>query len=850
MRLSLRRAPSLPTVLALLALLALTSGCGDSPTGPRPPDPTVLYPGVVATGRVQSLRDTVRYVLDLHDVAGAAIYFTVPGEMMRLEIFDASGRRLAMAFDEHHVGSPQRFLPRFLPPSPDRYRVEVSSVSSDAPGGYTIRVIAGSSAPEHVPAVMTVGSVVSGEDLHHRWDVDTFAVTAVRTQLVALYVRRTKPGAGGVAVRAWNPESYPPEFIGAGPADTLLGSVSTSPFTLVAGSHWTFTVGYGEIAPDSGSTGYELLLKPVNVAPESVPATLTPGDTVRESIDYASDIDQFTLSGTPGARYNVFSDAPGAPPHAVSVVVDGPTFGPVGVGALAGGHALADNATGVFIMPPGGTVTVTVREYTSIAGTTTGAYRLLVYPIDSRPEGTSATLALDQPTTSRLEMLGDVDTYTLTIPRDTIVNIMVRGAGTTGRPLGFTLLGPRDSAIGGRTLGQEYAGVVGDSAGVGAFLFRAGSYSLRVAGGSTYGVGYVGDYRILPRAVNTATESRSATITVGDSVHGERLDFPGDVDRFHVSLTAGDSVYLKLLAAAPNQVPVVLGLFESATDSATRPIGDIFTIVRSGDYYVDVRGATRGIDLTETGDYAFRIGRITGAPEDRAAELALGDTVRSAIDVRGDADDFLLLASAGTTVSGTMQWGGAERPNVWVELRDPATGTMLDSSHINHETMGHAVVPASGTLRVRVHELYGPCNAYGCSGPFGSGPYSFVLRTIDRAPETRSASYTLGDTVSGESILPAADIDEYAFSATAGDTVDVFFQTPMGTWGWGGLKITLIDLSTGTSLGSVSSTNPTDRLEDIVIPRVVLPSTGVYQIRVEGHDSREGKGAYRFRVAR
>lgn len=268
MRLFLRRVSRLR---ALLAFVPIAVGCADSRTGPRPPDPGVLFPGGVAIGRVETLRDTMRYMLDLHDVEGGAVYFTVPGEMMRLEIFDAAGTRVATAFDEHHTGSPQRFIPRFVPTSADRYRVEVSSVTSNAPGEFAIRVFGASSAPEHVSPVMTLGSVVRGEDLHHRWDVDTFALSVTETQLVTLTVRRTKAGTGDLAVRGWDAGYY--YFgIAAGPADTVLGTVTTPPFTAPAGSQWVFQVSYGDTGPDSGSTGYEILLRPVNAAPGAAPA--------------------------------------------------------------------------------------------------------------------------------------------------------------------------------------------------------------------------------------------------------------------------------------------------------------------------------------------------------------------------------------------------------------------------------------------------------------------------------------------------------------------------------------------------------------------------------------------------
>ena len=600
---------------ALLALLVLSSGCGDSPTEPKPPGPGILYPGALATGTITSLRDTARYDLDLSEGKDVVIYFLVKGAQLRLEVRDGGGTLTAATSDADNPGLPQRRFTTIIHASQKHYRVDVSSVASDAASDYEIRVAAASTAPEHVPATLPIGTIVTGEDLGHRWDVDSFAVNPTTTQLVSLYARKTKSGPATLFVHGYDPSQYYPTDLDVGATDTILGIAASQPFTLAAGSHWVFRVGYGTTAPDSGSTPYELELRPIDTAPESAPATLAAGDSLTESIDYPRDIDVFTLAGTPGARFNLFVEALGPTPQTVGVSVDGPDAGGLWVSALTG-HPLAENATGVFTLPASGKVTLTASgSAPGTAGHTngsTGAYRVFAYPIDPRPEGTSAVLALDEKKASQLEMLGDVDELTMSVSRDTMVNVVVRGDSTTGRPIVFTLLDARDSVLVQRERGAgSYPYVDGDSAGMGTTLLAAGTYTLRVAGmySAAGGRGYVGPYEILPRTVNTAPETAPATVAAGDTVRGESLDFPGDIDRFHLALVAGDSIHFVVLDVPSGNVRMAMGLFDSATGRAVAGPSEVFVVPADGDYYIEAVGGSRGIDLTETGGYAFTVGR-------------------------------------------------------------------------------------------------------------------------------------------------------------------------------------------------------------------------------------------------
>ena len=843
--------PRRPATLVTLALLAIASGCGDSPTAPRPLGPTVLAPGAVSLGTIQSMADTAHFSLVLTEGKDAMIYLMARGDLLRLEVRDSTGRLVTATSDAHNTTAPERRVTAVIPASPYRYHVDVSMVNGTAASDYEIRVVAASYAPEHVPSAMTVGAIVSGEDLEHAYDVDSFTVSVDHDQLVNLYLRKTVHSDAIVTARLFGPYSqYLPGGISAGAADTVLGRSGSGRFTLAAGSHYVIRVYYAN--PDTAKTAYEMELHPIDPAPEAAPAALVPGDTIHESIDYLGDVDDFTLTGAPGSRYNLFAEADGNAPHGVTAVLAFGSWNDPAITANAGAE-LAATASGVFTLPASGILQIHVYDSDGWAAGHVGPYRLFAYPIDERPEGTSADLAFDQATTSTIDLPGDIDEFTLTIRTDTAVNVELRRPDeAAGRPLRFTLLTAGDSE-----LTHGILGIPADTAALGTRWLRPGTYKVRVEPTSSVSGGFAGSYEIVAHTVSPAPEHGAGTIALGDTIRGELLDFPGDIDRFHLSLAAGDSVYLRLAGIAPEVgaraylYRATDGRFIGGTEASGGWDGQsaVITIADAGTYYIEVTGSTAGVAQTEIGPYELAINRITTAPEDRAGTIALGDTVASWIETPGDADDYTLVAPAGTEVTGGFRDSTDTHCCIQLRFIDPATGVVIKQPPYGNEGLGRVTVPAGGALRVRISEP-ADCAYYGCYSPGLRQRYRFWVVAVNRAPETRPAAFAIGDTVSGEWIDPVGDIDEYSFSATAGDTVDVYFQTPMGTWGYEGLKMSLVDAATGATLGTLTSNNPTANLEDIALSRVVLPSSGSFMIRVEGTNAADNKGVYRFRVGR
>lgn len=847
-----------PATLAVLALLALSSGCGDSPTGPRPLGAGILAPGAVARGTIQSMSDTARFSLVLNQGTDAMVYLMAKGDWLRLEVRDSTGKLVTTTNDSHNTTAPERRATTVIPSSPYRYHVDVSMVNGTSPSDYEIRVVAASRAPEHVPSSLTVGTILSGEDLDHAYDVDSFTVTVDRAQMVNLYMRKTTRSDARVfaMVSGGPPPGYFLSNTGAGLADTVLGHTGSGRLTLAAGARYMILV-YGANT-DTTKTPYELLLQPIDTAPEHATATLVPGDTVPESIDVLGDIDDFTLTGTPGAQYNLFVEADGVAPRALSATLAFGNWNDLTVTATEPAAPLAANPTGVFALPPSGTLRIRVYDGQGFGPGNVGPYRLFAYPIDKGVEGTSADITLDQVKRSRIEMPGDVDEFTLAIRADTAVNIEVRRPDEGGgRPLRFTFLSAGDSEITHGILGIGYPAAV-DTTALGTRLLQPGTYKLRVEPTSSTRGGFAGDYEIVAHSISTATERVAGTIAIGDTIRAEVLDFPGDIDRFHVSLAAGDSVYVSFGGLQPdvNAKAYVYRASDRSFVGGAEALGAvvgqsrIMTITAPGDYYIEVAGKTGGVQQGEFGPYRLALDRITAAPESGPATIALGDTVSGWIDVPGDVDEFTLAAPAGTEITG---WFRDSTGNYYcciaVEFVDPATGAVLKRSSPYAERLGRVTIPAGGSLRVRAREPY-TCDTYGCYGPNIRTWYRLSLTAVNLAPETRGAAFAIGDTVSGEWIDPVADVDEFSFDATAGDTVNVYFQTPSGTWGIEGFTLALIDMTTSATLGTLNAHNPSTNLEDIALTRVVLPSTGRYMVRVTGTSDAYDRGQYRFRVAR
>jgi hypothetical protein len=116
---------------------------------------------------------------------------------------------------------------------------------------------------------------------------------------------------------------------------------------------------------------------------------------------------------------------------------------------------------------------------------------------------------------------------------------------------------------------------------------------------------------------------------------------------------------------------------------------------------------------------------------------------------------------------------------------------------------------------------------------------------INLAPERVPAAVTVGPIVTGEDLAPVGDVDQFTFSATRGQAVNVFFQATSGL-GSDYLRLTVID-PTGRVVQTIYSDGNDPTLEGQQTGRLVLDQDGTYILRVRAHDW-GSRGSYRLRV--
>src|SRR5439155_18453374 len=86
------------------------------------------------------------------------------------------------------------------------------------------------------------------------------------------------------------------------------------------------------------------------------------------------------------------------------------------------------------------------------------------------------------------------------------------------------------------------------------------------------------------------------------------------------------------------------------------------------------------------------------------------------------------------------------------------------------------------------------------------GRYGFRTYSISTAPESRSDTITIGDTIATESIDVPGDVDEFFFYGKVGRHIDVPFQGLADSAGRaGGFYLQIDQVNTAVTLGAVGT---------------------------------------------
>lgn len=362
---------------------------------------------------------------------------------------------------------------------------------------------------------------------------------------------------------------------------------------------------------------------------------------------------------------------------------------------------------------------------------------------------------------------------------------------------------------------------------------------------------------ITARQVPAGPELVAAAVTLGDSIAGESLDAPDDVDLFAFTGTSGQVIEPMIHIPGPDGFAQSICASLLAPDGT--PLGGVsgfpgdtiltslqggrITLPATGTYRLRVNSGRNGCAgwsdfVPYVGPYTFALPVIDPSPETGPQDLGAGDTVTTeGIDRIGDIDRFTIHGAPGSQVELFLQTlGGKLRLDIgghFDQISVPGDTSWLDRAS------GRITIPDSGKVTATIAGF--------TDGPGGDvGPYRFYVDGASPAPESTSPAIAFGDTVSGESIDKLVDVDRFTFTGTTGQLVNVHFSA-IGAVPNGSLTLQLYAPDGSTVGPSVSSTVADQDSVDRATGRQTLPAAGTYTVEVRGSDDRDRNdvGAYR-----
>jgi hypothetical protein len=776
---------------------------------------------------------------------------------IQLSIFDPADHGLGGQVTR--PGLPGGITGRLVLPVTGDYRFRITKDGLSTPGNfvgpYRLWTYLINHAPERHAATLSTGVVETGEAIAPAADVDEFTFQATQGADYNVFLQSSALALHADVVQ--NGDS-----VGAGASDVS----DTAMFMHASGRFHATQTGPITVKVRGASersvtdTGpYRLYVYPVNPLPEHLAATIVPGDTVSgESIDVAGDVDEFSFSGTAGDDMDLIFQLTGGRSAALRLdVIDGNGTSIANVVAYGNDTSFYQRVTGVFALPTSGTYRVRVAGRGSTDDVDTGPYRFFLYRVQRQPEAAAPSLAFgDSVTTESIDLPGDIDEFTVTVPDSSGVDIGLQfaKAPTIGEQLTAQLVAPNDSVLADLTTidsGEKFTGSV---------HVGPGTHIVRVFAGGYLSSMHDTPYRLWAYNFGFRPEIAADTIVLPDTITGEAISPPGDVDEFHFFARKGQHVNLAIQGLAPSATgggllatlngpgtPIPTPFIFLSTGTATADVHDHQTtrleLPGTGWYDLVVSGGNGGANRADVAPYRLAIESVDTEPEHVSASLVNGDSVMTErIDTPGDWDEFTLSAQPGAELLLTFAQSVADGPFPQLTVFDRTSGdTLADQVGQFVRLVGPFTMPASGQVGIAVRQP-GPwfriCNDATCGGVYAfTGPYQFKTVAFNRAPEQVPAIYSVGDTVRGEAIDPVGDIDEFMATAAGGARLQPYYRltaNPVPSGSYQGISFEIIDPATGDTLsGRGGKLIGTSTAFNSFGPFTV-PASGHFLIRVRG----------------
>lgn len=552
---------------------------------------------------------------------------------------------------------------------------------------------------------------------------------------------------------------------------------------------------------DSGDDGgFEIMFRAPGAGPEHVIDEFALGDTVTgERFDGDLDHDTWRFTAAAGDEIMAYATLDSAwGTGAISmevrrsgVDVTGWTI-PVEVRPLERGAKL-------FTAPSTG-------EYEFVivgAGAWEGFYRFHMARRDRAPESRPAEFAVGDTVSEALGEMGDIDEYEFVATAGSELMLNVAPAEPFAEEFFVRLYDANWNPI--ETV-RTFASVATlDEFGASRWVVPStGTYRVRVeAGWNDDRAKATGPYRFELYEVDRAPEDLAPAMTFGTPMDGESVVRRGDIDEFSVAIDSGTmfvgrfsatftsaqgEVSIELVAPG-GEVIMVLGRLGASGLTGTSESGRL-EIVTEGMHLLRVTGASR--DPVTVG---FDSRLIDPAPEVVPPLVPPNVWVEGeAISPVFDLDRFSFTTVAGRWYAIQLEAPGIIRSGLSLTSYFPGSGWALSDSL----GQSHLIATEARTYTMRLEAA--PWHA-------GSvGPYRFRVSETDRRPETTDSVLALGDTITGEGLEEFGDVDEFYFSASNADVLQLVLSVAAGTpERWFGLDIEDAETSAGLNVGGVTN---------------------------------------------
>ncbi|MBX3173177.1 MAG: hypothetical protein KF709_02090 [Gemmatimonadaceae bacterium] len=545
------------------------------------------------------------------------------------------------------------------------------------------------------------------------------------------------------------------------------------------------------------SLPYRLAIFNPGSAPEHVPALLAYGDTTSgEWLDSAGESDRFQFAGTEGDEVIVFlrtdTDRPGESAQIEIRSVNDTVLNRTGFNAST--RSFEEKSATVRLSQTGMQSVTVSRAVGGAPGALPGyrgPYSLWVHRIERAPETAPVALAPGDTVTESLDVVGDIDEFALTVEAGQELHINVA--------IGTAMASGLEVRLDGQSIIPTHLTdrVVSTLDSVGTALWRVtapGVHQIRVYGPTRVppSLGTT-EYRLEVYQVAAAPEVAAAAIALDVPVLAERIDRPGDLDVYSLSLSAGDVFNYFLAAptlAAEQEIHAsvitpegdTLGGLGVSGDGGLSTFYGALTATTTGSYELHVRGL-RAFDTP----YELRVLGLDPAPESVPAAVPLNVWITTeSLDEAGDLDRFNFTADPFSVYDLQIRATELRQPLFSLYSSVPGVGTNSEGGWARFATSdryGFAYTVAEPGLIDLLVQAFP--NSVDIPEP---ARYEMLISAWSFWPETADTSLVLGVPTS-ESLDAPVDSDEFSVAAVPDASYEFTLTVPAGASATHGLRM-------------------------------------------------------------